>query len=117
MDKLIMQIMTAAMLAGGEPQGGRPSERPLGGGHRVFAQRHSFLCEALGEDVYLAVQLHRLPRAHMMFLTMRMWNAQVFSHDVTMRAALSNRVSPSSFTSMSTLIVSAPDILRKVVLV
>ena len=119
MDKLIMQIMTAAMLAGGggEPQGGRPSERPLGGGHRVFAQRHSFLREALGEDVYLAVQLHRLPRAHMMFLTMQMWNAQVFSHDVTMRAALSNRVSPSSFTSMSTLIVSAPDIFRKVVLV
>ena len=53
----------------------------------------------------------------MMFLTMQMWNAQVFSHDVTMRAALSNRVSPSSFTSMSTLIVSAPDIFRKVVLV
>ena len=37
--------------------------------------------------------------------------------DVTMRAALSNRVSPSSFTSMSTLILSAPDIFRKVVLV
>ena len=36
---------------------------------------------------------------------------------VTMRAALSNRVSPSSFTSMSTLILSAPDIFRKVVLV
>ncbi len=28
----------------------------------------------------------------MMFLTMRMWNAQVFSHDVTMRAALSNEI-------------------------
>ncbi len=56
-------------------------------------------------------------RARMMFLTMRMWNAQVFSHDVTMRAALSNRVSPPSFASMSTLIVSAPDIFRNVVLV